>query len=226
MSQAVGSNPRANAPAAQQGLAAATSQPGVPGSGSLLASNLHGFGEAGQRWLVQLKPDPFVRQRGWEAVVSQRELASVAFVALGVFIAASRIPDLFFCLAVLFQSPPAVSSPASQPLLSIVVLIGSLVAIGLGLILVAWRDRLAARLFPGTSELNVGGSHAVALSVLGCFFAIRGVSRALGAGGVDWSALTEAALGICLFFGARGVVGVWTAARSAGKPEGSSKRAV
>jgi len=30
----------------------------VPGSGSLLALNFCGFGEAGQRWLAQLKPDP------------------------------------------------------------------------------------------------------------------------------------------------------------------------
>ncbi len=42
--------------AAQQGLAADTSQLGVSGSGSLLAFNFCGFGVAGQRWLAQLKP--------------------------------------------------------------------------------------------------------------------------------------------------------------------------
>jgi len=44
--------------AAQQGLAADTSQLSVPVSGSLLASNFYDFGGAGQRWLAQLKPDP------------------------------------------------------------------------------------------------------------------------------------------------------------------------
>jgi len=39
--------------AAQRGLAADTSQLGVPGSGSLLAVNPWRFGEAGQRWLFQ-----------------------------------------------------------------------------------------------------------------------------------------------------------------------------
>jgi hypothetical protein len=41
-----------------EGLAADTSQLGVPESGSVLASKLRSFGEAGQRWLAQLKPDP------------------------------------------------------------------------------------------------------------------------------------------------------------------------
>jgi hypothetical protein len=41
-----------------RGLAADNRQLGVPGSGSLLAFNFRGFGEASQRWLAQLKPDP------------------------------------------------------------------------------------------------------------------------------------------------------------------------
>jgi hypothetical protein len=44
-----------------QGLAADTSQLGVPGFVSLLASTTCGFGEAGQRWLAQLKPGPLCR---------------------------------------------------------------------------------------------------------------------------------------------------------------------
>ena len=44
-----------------EGLAADTSQLGVSGSGSLLAFTSCGFGAAGQRWLVQLKPDPLDR---------------------------------------------------------------------------------------------------------------------------------------------------------------------
>jgi hypothetical protein len=35
-------------------------------SGSLSAFNFFGFGEAGQRWLVQLKPDPLGSvKRSW-----------------------------------------------------------------------------------------------------------------------------------------------------------------
>lgn len=49
--------------AGQQGLAADTSQMGALESGSLLAINHCGFGVAGQRWLVQLKPEPLGRRR-------------------------------------------------------------------------------------------------------------------------------------------------------------------
>jgi len=38
-----------------------SSQLDVSESGSLLASNLCGFGGTGQRWLAQLKPDPLDR---------------------------------------------------------------------------------------------------------------------------------------------------------------------
>jgi hypothetical protein len=48
-----------------QGLAADTSQLGVSGSGSLLAFNFCGFGEACQRRLAQLKPDPLGRRRDY-----------------------------------------------------------------------------------------------------------------------------------------------------------------
>jgi hypothetical protein len=41
-----------------KGLQLTPASLGVPVSGSLLASKLIGFGEAGQRWLAQLKPDP------------------------------------------------------------------------------------------------------------------------------------------------------------------------
>jgi hypothetical protein len=44
--------------AGQQGLAADTSQLGRSGPGSLLAFDPRGFGEAGQCWLAQPKPDP------------------------------------------------------------------------------------------------------------------------------------------------------------------------
>jgi mannose-6-phosphate isomerase-like protein (cupin superfamily) len=41
-----------------KGLRSDTSQLGLPRSGSLPAFNLGGFGEAGQHWLAELKPDP------------------------------------------------------------------------------------------------------------------------------------------------------------------------
>jgi hypothetical protein len=158
--------------------------------------------------------------------VTQRELASVLFAALGVFVSVSRLPEIFVGVALVVQSPAA-GAQLSQPLLSIAGLIGSLVAVALGLGLAASRDRLAARLFPdATGELTVRGVHAVALSVLGCFFAIKGLSRALWVGGVDLAALTEAALGVALFFGSRGLAGLWSASRSAGRSKEPNKRAV
>jgi hypothetical protein len=62
--------------------AADTSQLVVPGSGSLLASYICGFGEAGQRWLVQLKPDPL-----YGVVMSEiggRHIVAAMFGILGV----------------------------------------------------------------------------------------------------------------------------------------------
>ncbi len=44
--------------AAQQGLAAANRQLGVPEPGSILVSGLCGIGADGQRCLLQLNPDP------------------------------------------------------------------------------------------------------------------------------------------------------------------------
>jgi len=58
------SSKRRSSFAAQQALATGASQLGVSVSGSLLASTFCGFGEAGRRWLAQLKPDPLGGPRG------------------------------------------------------------------------------------------------------------------------------------------------------------------
>jgi hypothetical protein len=58
-----------------QGLAADTSQLALPGFGSDLAFHFCGFGDAGQRWLVQLKPKSIMRHsRGGTTSIRSTEL--------------------------------------------------------------------------------------------------------------------------------------------------------
>ncbi len=162
--------------------------------------------------------------------MGQRQLASVLFATIGVFIAVSRLPEIFFHVTLLAQWTPAIEDPAdpvSQRLLSIIALSNSLLAVIVGSGLVLVRDRVASRLFPDdTSPLNAREFQAVALSVLGCYFAVQGITRIVWAGQLDWGAATQLALGVGLFFGARGLSKLWSLSRSAGRPRSANERAV
>ena len=154
--------------------------------------------------------------------MNQRQLASVLFAALGVFMAASRIPDLFIHSALLAPFVIAhedAGAPIDQRSFAVVGLLGAFLAVGLGFALVVLRDRLAQRLFPASSgPLASREFQAVAFSVLGLFFAVQGLARLGWARPFDWAGATELALGVGLFFGARGLARVWSMARSAGSP--------
>jgi hypothetical protein len=162
--------------------------------------------------------------------MNQRQFASLLFAVVGVFIAATRVPELFILVGLLAQSSPATESAfsgVSQRQASTIALIASLLAILIGGALILFRHRLAARLFAAaTQPLEARDAQAVALSVLGCYFAVHGISRVAWAGRFDWSAAVQLALGIALFFGARGLSGLWLLSRPANGSRGVRESAV
>jgi hypothetical protein len=153
--------------------------------------------------------------------VDQRRLASVLFAVVGVYLAVSRIPDLTVYLTVLISQTPSAdyaSDVAGQVALWAQAA-GTALVVLLGAALVWRRHRVADRLFPAgdTGRLRPHALQAVALSVLGCYFAVDGVSRLFQTQFIQWSAAAECVLGIALFLGATGLARLWVALRSGGK---------
>jgi hypothetical protein len=100
---------------------------------------------------------------------------------------------------------------------SIMHLISMITAVLLGLTLALVRDRLARALFPVESQSLVArDTQAIALSVLGCYFAILGVCRLLSDFQRDWWAVVQVVLGIALFWGSRGLARLWAYNRPGG----------
>lgn len=149
--------------------------------------------------------------------MNQRQLASVLFAVVGVFIAASRVPEVFLHIALLVQASPADQGSQGsgwQGPTSVSALGAALVAVGIGVTLLLFRNRLAQRLFPiATPSLQSTDVQTVAFSVLGCYFAVQGLSRMLWAGRFDWGAAVQLTLGVGLFFGARGLSKLWLLTR-------------
>ena len=154
--------------------------------------------------------------------MTQRQLASVLFAVLGAFIAISWLPQIVVAVGLLTQPIATTTSAGDQSgsdAYAVSLLIGTLITVLLGIFLVIARDRVAERLFADSRDpLAARETQAVALSVLGCYFVIGGISRLVGRGlrPIDWSAVTQLVLGLALFFGARGVARLWAAARTAG----------
>ena len=143
--------------------------------------------------------------------MDQRNLASVLFAVVGVFVAVSRFPELFVHLALLAQPNPGQgpADPASQRFVTTAALSGALLAVLIGVALVLLRDRLASRLFPlAGHQLGAPEVQAVALSVLGCYFVVQGLPQVLwagfGAGELYWPGAIQLLLGAGLFVGSRG----------------------
>jgi amino acid transporter len=163
--------------------------------------------------------------------MNQRELASVLFAVLGVFIAASRGPEIVVHLASLTQADSGQSREAGfQTILSIAALAASVLAVLIGISLVFFRDRMASRLFAsGTGQLEASRIQAVAFSVLGCYFVVHGLARLLNAvrfEQLDWLGIVQLALGVGLFLGANGLARVWSRISSAQGSAKSVQRAV
>lgn len=161
--------------------------------------------------------------------MSQRQLASVLFAVIGAYLAIASLPQIFVSIGFLVQSTGTsndVAEQASSVAYGITFLVGALIAVLLGIVLVLFRVRVAERLFPAdTRSLAAQDTQAVALSVLGCYFVVGSISRLVGRGRIDWSAVTQLVLGGGLFLGARGVARLWAAARSAGSSS-SNERAI
>ena len=153
--------------------------------------------------------------------MSQRQFASVLFAVLGVFIAINWLPQIVVAIGLFAQPTETSAGHQANSAYAITLLIGTLIAVLLAITLVVMRERLAARLFPAdTGPFAARDAQAVALSVLGCYFAIGAIPRLVGVGRfggrIDWAAVTQLVLGVALFFGARGVARLWAAARSTG----------
>ena|ERR1043166_7889637 len=163
--------------------------------------------------------------------MTQRQFASVLFAVLGVFIAITWLPQIVVAIGLYVQPTETSAGQQENAVYAVALLIGTLVAVLLGIALVAMRDRLAARLFTAeTGLLAVRDAHAVALSVLGCYFAINAVPGLVtvvrfGLTRREWAGMVQFVLGVVLFFGGRGVARLWSAARSAGSFS-SDERAV
>jgi hypothetical protein len=153
--------------------------------------------------------------------MNQRELASVLFAVVGVFIAITRLPELVFYIGFLAESSSPTDTPVgtvSQRVMSTIGIVASLAAILLGSGLILLRHRLANRLFEASNQaLRVHDAQAVALSVVGCYIAVQGISRFGWAFRFDWTAAIQLVLGVSLFFGASGLSGLWFRLRSAGR---------
>lgn len=149
--------------------------------------------------------------------MNQRELASVLFAVVGVLAMVSRIPEVIIHLGLL--SEPALERGDSTGLsgnVPVIVIVGLILGMVLGGVLIVLRQRLADRLFPAGSErLLAEEAQAVALSVLGAYLVVQGIARVTWIGRFDWSAAVQLVLGIALFFGARGLSGLWRRVRGA-----------
>ena len=147
--------------------------------------------------------------------MSQRQLASVLFTVLGVFIIVTRVPYIV-AGAVYLVSSDASSEQGLAPQFASLALV--LLSVLLGGALVLFRDRLADRLFPAGPSFGGPEFQAVGLSVLGCYFVIDGIGglvRSLPFGRAEWAAIARVVLGAALFLGARALSRLWSLARTA-----------
>jgi hypothetical protein len=160
--------------------------------------------------------------------MNQRELASVLFAVVGLFVAISHVPTIVFHLGSLIDGRVESGlSGISGRAMATIGLAASFVAILLAGSLVLFRDRLAHRLFAASGQaLGTHDTQAVALSVLGCYFAVRAITQFAWAPRFDWSIVIQLGLGVALFFGASGLSGLWTLARAAGQPRRSTGSAI
>jgi choline-glycine betaine transporter len=152
--------------------------------------------------------------------MNQRQLASVLFAVLGVFIAATRLPDLLVHAAIVMQWDPAMEYPAgpvSPRAISTFAVVATLLVVMIGLGLVVLRDRIAGRLFPSTPGHTPSSEvQAAALAVLGVYFVVNSIPGIMSVGGVRWASAVQALLGVGLFFGARGIAAFWSRSRAPG----------
>jgi hypothetical protein len=147
--------------------------------------------------------------------MNQRQLASVLFAVVGLFIVAFRLPEIFVQGAMIAQWDRMVADPAGgvdQRAFLVASTVGHLIAILLGMGLVVLRDRLAGALFPATgAPLAARDIHAIALSVLGAFLVVHSLRALAFPGPSRWAGAVQLILGAGLFLGARRISALWSA---------------
>jgi hypothetical protein len=147
--------------------------------------------------------------------MNQRQLASVLFAVVGLFIVLFRLPELFAQVALVAQWDRMVADPVGgvdQRAFLVASTVGHLLAVLLGTGLVVFRERLAGVLFPVTgATLAARDVHAVALSVLGAFLVVHSLRALAFPGPSRWAGAVQLILGAGLFLGARRISALWSA---------------
>jgi hypothetical protein len=162
--------------------------------------------------------------------MTSTQLLRVLLTALGIYFIGFALPSLIFAVSFFTGS----ASPTEHESLSMWLgVVAPTISILFGACLVAFRDAMVSRLEPGsighppTSEN--GSLHVVGISIVGVFFAVRGAAD-IGSAVVlglfyrsmpDFdtglaAAVVHFLLGLAVFLGAPGVVGLWHALRSWG----------
>jgi hypothetical protein len=158
--------------------------------------------------------------------MNPRNAAEIALGVAGVWLIASRLPELGLSLVFSPRDPDGSLSWIG------LVSVGLVLLCGVGLVLL--RYRIASWLVPvAEPELrgSVAGLQAVAFSVIGVFLLARGLASFLARLTLSphvWGSLierlaaplAEILVGLALFVGARRLTAIWHSLRTAGLPSG------
>jgi len=174
--------------------------------------------------------------------VSQRSIAEVLLAVAGVYLIVARIPEFGIGIVLLANrdDSPGATNPTDLEALSLVV---PIVSAGVGALLLALRQSIARLLFaapasPG-APFSLRELQGALFAVVGAYVTIQGVAHLIqGALALEphqslvalWPSyagpLFQAAAGLALFFGARGLAGAWAVARHAGHDRAPREGAV
>jgi hypothetical protein len=163
--------------------------------------------------------------------MNQRQLASVLFAVVGLFIVIFRLPELFVQGAMIAQWGRMLADPGSavDPRSFLVAsTIGLLLMVVIGTGLLVFRDRLAGMLFSAAgAPLAARDVHAVGLSVVGAFLVVHSLRALTFPGPSRWAGVVQILLGTGLFLGATRISALWAALGSTGvsgdRDEGSAR---
>ena len=166
--------------------------------------------------------------------MNQRSLAEVLLAVAGVYLIVARIPDLGIGVAVFLHRdeswPDSIYTSILETFSFVVPILSSIV----GALLLILRQRIAGLLFPAAVSPPLGFSIAelqgALFAVIGAYLAVRGMAQivqgvlalepqtsVLSLWPSNVGSVFQSAAGIALFFGARGLAGVWFASRHAGR---------
>jgi hypothetical protein len=166
--------------------------------------------------------------------VNQRGLAEVLLAVAGVCLIVARLPELGIGIAIfLHRDESAMDSIHSSGLETLSFVVPILSAL-VGALLLMLRQRLAGLLFPRAdsdpSAFSISELQGALFAVIGAYLAVRGMAHLVQGAFAQEShasplslwpsyagSIFELATGMALFFGARGLAGVWSASRHAGR---------